>query len=132
MATDEYEEMKRKQDADRQKQPSLYMFSYTGNFRMYVMKVVSHRYFESFMMIFIIISTVQLSNDNPLLDSQSNGSKALYGLDKVTSIIFLLEAIAKIIGFGLYSCGSTSYLRSSWNILDIVIVFVSFISLGLP
>lgn len=56
----------------------------------------------------------------------------MYGLDKATSIIFLLEAIAKIIGFGLYGCGTTSYLRNSWNVLDLVIVFVSFISLGLP
>lgn len=33
LATDEYEEMKRKQDADRQKQPSLYIFNYTGTVR---------------------------------------------------------------------------------------------------
>lgn len=50
----------------------------------------------------------------------------------MTSVFFLLEAIAKIIGFGMYSCGSTSYLRNSWNVLDLVIVFVSFISFGLP
>jgi hypothetical protein len=74
IATDEYEEMKRKQDADRQKQPSLYIFSYTGHVRQYIMKTVNHRYFETFMIIFIIISTVQLANDNPLLDSASRGS----------------------------------------------------------
>jgi voltage-dependent calcium channel L type alpha-1C len=53
-------------------------------------------------------------------------------LDIATSIFFLLEAITKIIAFGLIYCGSTSYLRSNWNILDLVIVIVSFVSFGLP
>jgi voltage-dependent calcium channel L type alpha-1C len=84
------------------------------------------------MLISIVISTVQLATDNPLLDQDAKSYIALIALDKATSIFFMLEAIAKIIAFGLWHCGSTSYLRSNWNILDLVIVSVSFLSFGLP
>ena len=84
------------------------------------------------MLISIVISTVQLATDNPLLDQKAQTYFVLIGLDKATSVFFLLEAIAKIIAFGLINCGSTSYFKSNWNILDFLIVIVSFLSFGIP
>jgi hypothetical protein len=39
----------------------------------------------------------------------------------VLTFIFLLEALIKIIGMGLF-IGENTYLRDGWNIIDIVIV----------
>ena len=46
-------------------------------------------------------------------------------VDKVLTVIFSLEMIVKIIAFGVINCGSTSYLRSNWNLLDMIIVIIS-------
>jgi voltage-dependent calcium channel T type alpha-1G len=53
-------------------------------------------------------------------------------LDLSLTIIFIMEAILKMIAYGLIFCGSTSYLRSSWNALDLIIVIISVTSLMLP
>lgn len=41
------------------------------------------------------------------------------------SAIFVLEAILKIIAFGFYFCGSKSYIRNYWNILDFFVVLLT-------
>jgi hypothetical protein len=46
-------------------------------------------------------------------------------IDKILTVIFSLEMIMKIIAFGVINCGSTSYLRSNWNLLDMTIVIIS-------
>lgn len=48
------------------------------------------------------------------------------------TIIFIAEAGLKIITYGFAFCGSTSYIRNSWNILDLGIVIISVASLMLP
>jgi hypothetical protein len=49
-------------------------------------------------------------------------------LDKVFSIIFLVECIVKVVALGFISHGK-SYLRDSWNVLDFIIVLTSTIAL---
>lgn len=51
-------------------------------------------------------------------------------LDIFLTIVFALEATSKIIVFGFYLCGSTSYIRSGWNILDFSVVLVAIFSLS--
>ena len=50
-------------------------------------------------------------------------------LDTIFSVIFILEAIIKIISFGFVINGPDSYLRSNWNIMDFLIVIVSIMDL---
>ncbi len=101
------------------------LFSYSGHFRQYVMNFVTHRYFEYAMVVIILISTVQLAADNPLSNPDSAFLITLVIVDKILTVIFSLELIMKIIAFGVLNCGSTSYLRSNWNILDMLIVIIS-------
>ena len=77
------------------------------------------------MIVIILISTVQLVADNPLSDPDSAFLMTLVIVDKVLTVIFSLEMIVKIIAFGVINCGSTSYLRSNWNLLDMTIVIIS-------
>jgi hypothetical protein len=46
----------------------------------------------------------------------------------LSTIIFIFEAIAKIIAYGLWECGSKSYFRSEWNSLDFFVIFLTLIS----
>lgn len=52
--------------------------------------------------------------------------------DYVMTSIFTLEVILKVIAFGFIACGSKSYLRNTWNILDFTIVTFCLIILVLP
>jgi hypothetical protein len=59
----------------------------------------------------IMANTVQLAMDNPLNDPNSRLVSILTTLDYVFSVIFILEAIVKILAFGLINCGPKSYLK---------------------
>ncbi len=46
-------------------------------------------------------------------------------IDVVLTILFSIEAVSKIISYGLINCGSTSYLKNPWNVLDFIVVLVT-------
>ena len=89
------------------------------------MNFVTNKYFEFSMVAVIVVSTVQLAADNPLSDPDSPFLISLTIVDKILTVVFSLEMLLKIIAFGFLNCGSTSYLRSIWNILDMIIVIIS-------
>ena len=49
-------------------------------------------------------------------------------IDYILSAIFTLEVIIKIIADGLLQTGNRSYLRSSTNCFDLLIVFITLVS----
>ena len=48
-------------------------------------------------------------------------------LDASLTFVFTLEAVMKILADGFIMCGSKSYIRSPWNILDFLVVLFSVI-----
>jgi hypothetical protein len=50
-------------------------------------------------------------------------------MDIVTTTLFTMEVIIKVIAVGFIANGKTSYIRETWNILDFIIVIISIISL---
>ena len=46
-------------------------------------------------------------------------------MDYALTAIFVVEALAKIIGLGFYNCGNTSYMLNAWNILDFLVVIIT-------
>ena len=67
-----------------------------------------------------------------MADPESDQIKFNHIANIVFTVIFLIEAIIKIIAFGFISNGKTSYLRKSWNQLDFFIVIVSVVDLFMP
>lgn len=63
--------------------------------------------------------------DNPLSDPESKFQQTLIKIDYALTAFFTLEALIKIIAFGLIFCGSTSYLRNAWNVLDLFVVVIT-------
>lgn len=77
------------------------------------------------MLLIILVSTVQLAIDNPLNNPVSGFSRVLQILEVTLTSVFCLEAALKIVANGFVLCGSTSYIRSGWNVLDLLVLFIS-------
>lgn len=84
------------------------------------------------MLVVIFVSFLGLAIDSPLNDPTSNLANALLILDYVTTSIFILEAVLKIIASGLINCGSTSYLKSYGNLNDLAIIAMTVTSYFVP
>jgi hypothetical protein len=50
-------------------------------------------------------------------------------MDYVTTVIFLIEVVIKVIGSGFIINGEKSYLRNAWNVIDFFIVIISLLDL---
>ncbi len=86
------------------------------------------QYFDLCSNFMVVFSTVLLAIDNPLDDPLSEKQVALKILDYLTTSIFALEAVVKIVVFGLLFNGPESYFRTVWNLLDSFVVGISLVS----
>lgn len=130
---EEIQQKYREEDDKMQKSSSLYIFAYQSLVRRVTRIIVKHRVFESIILVIIIISFAQLALDSPLNDPNSSLSYALSLIDYLTTSMFILEALLKIISNGFINCGSTSYIRNYWNIVDLLIIIItisSYLSAG--
>eukprot|EP00960_Hanusia_phi_P014603 431203-Hanusia_phi.AAC.4 len=83
-------------------------------------RVIDDPWFDRFILICIILSTITLSLDNKYIGEGSRMGRFLYGTEIFLNIIFTLEMICKILAFSF-----RSYFSSSWNRLDMFIVVTS-------
>lgn len=101
------------------------MFGPTNYLRVILARIVSWHYFDNLIVVIIIISTINLSLDNPLNDPNSTYTNVNNYIDYSMTAIFTLEAILKIIVHGFLFNGSQSYLRVLWNFIDFSTVLIS-------
>lgn len=81
------------------------------------------------MLFIILISSVQLSLESPLNDPDSQLMTVIFWLDVLSTVIFTVEAVMKIIAFGFVSNGEDSYMQSTWNIFDFILIITTIIGL---
>lgn len=62
-------------------------------------------------MFFIIVSSIHLVIDTPLVEPNTRLDKALWIIDLVITVVFTLESLLKMIAFGLIKNGKESYFR---------------------
>lgn len=86
--------------------------------------LIKNKTFEMLMLCLIILSCIQLSLDAPTLNPKSDFSAVLKAADVSFTLIFLCEAIIKIIAMG-FVMHPGAYLRSTANCFDFFIVLVS-------
>lgn len=108
---------------------SLCIFKANNVLREQIYRLVTSQYFDYFILLIIIISSIQLALDSPLENPESTKQQTLYIIDVATTAIFALEALLKIIAFGFLFNDRPSYLRSPWNLVDFIIICFSIISL---
>ncbi|CDW82939.1 voltage-gated ion channel superfamily [Stylonychia lemnae] len=107
---------------------SLFLLNRRSRFRDFCAKLISHKIFDPFILFIITASTVTLALDNPLNDPKGTMTAALQIIDQFFTAIFVLEAVCKILAFGLLLNGKNSYLRNPWNSLDFIILGFSLVS----
>jgi hypothetical protein len=87
-------------------------------------KIANDKRFENFILFLILFSSCTLAIDSPL----DQPSSLLQGLDVIMTILFFLEFAIKAISLG-FMLHKGSYLRNGWNVLDFVIVVISFMAM---
>ena len=87
--------------------------------------------FEILIIILIILSSIVMCLDNPLLDPDSVYRQVLFWLDFFFTLLFIVEATLKIIALGFFFNRMpelNSYIMNPWNILDFIVVICSIIN----
>jgi hypothetical protein len=106
----------------------LFIIPKSWKVRGYIGTVINNKYYDWVIVTIIIVSSVQLALDTPLLDPYSTKRQVLYWIDFMTTVVFIAECFLKIITYGLLYNGRHSYLRTPWNRLDFAIVIFSIIA----
>eukprot|EP01012_Entosiphon_sulcatum_P009467 TRINITY_DN15328_c0_g1_i1.p1 TRINITY_DN15328_c0_g1~~TRINITY_DN15328_c0_g1_i1.p1 ORF type:complete len:1767 (+),score=237.32 TRINITY_DN15328_c0_g1_i1:47-5347(+) len=102
--------------------------------RRYAFSLATHSAFELFDVASIIISVFIMAFEPPpsAIRAENNTRPPwLQICDAVFLVIFTFVLLTKITAFGLYK-HPESLLRSSWNLLDLFIVFSMYLSFALP
>ena len=101
---------------------SLFFFGPFNPFRISVLTLIKSQTFEGFILLLITIQSILLALDNPLNDPDGLMVTFLGYSDIVFSSIFAVEAVLKIIAYGLFFNRDVAYLKSGWNIIDATVV----------
>ena len=89
--------------------------------------IIENPYFEGFIYHMIALNSLLLMLDQPIL-SDVYQKETIQLILLIVSIIFIAEAVIKIIVMGFYF-GKNAYLKDSWNVLDFIIVFFSILTM---
>eukprot|EP00163_Fabomonas_tropica_P029147 TRINITY_DN6158_c0_g1_i1.p1 TRINITY_DN6158_c0_g1~~TRINITY_DN6158_c0_g1_i1.p1 ORF type:complete len:1884 (+),score=375.64 TRINITY_DN6158_c0_g1_i1:93-5654(+) len=96
--------------------------------RVFLSRIILHRYFETFIIFMILLSAVMLAIEYPGLDDDSTLGQVVRISDYVFVALFSFEAVSKILVLGL-AFHRGAYFRSPWNVLDFCVVLVSIANL---
>lgn len=108
---------------------SLYLFTLDNYVRKFCINIVEWKPFEWLILITICLNCVALGAQTPFPAHDTNSTNQL--LEKIEYLflaLFTVECILKIIAFGFFF-HPEAYLRSSWNLLDFVIVVIGLMNL---
>ncbi|KAM9793054.1 voltage-dependent T-type calcium channel subunit alpha-1I [Neosynchiropus ocellatus] len=107
---------------------SVYLFSPQNRFRLLCQSIIAHKLFDYVVLAFIFLNCITVALERPKILQGSLERLFLTISNYIFTAIFVAEMTVKVVSMGLY-LGETAYLRSSWNILDGFLVFVSLIDI---
>ncbi|XP_061701747.1 voltage-dependent T-type calcium channel subunit alpha-1H isoform X2 [Syngnathoides biaculeatus] len=107
---------------------TLYLFSPENSFRVWCQSVSSHKMFDHVVLVFIFLNCITIALERPNIQPHSTERIFLGVSNYVFTVIFLAEMTIKVVALG-FGFGKQSYLQSSWNVLDGVLVFVSLVDI---
>jgi len=111
---------------------SLGVFHYNHPLRRFCRAATNHWLFEGVIVTCIVANCIMLAMSQPMPNGDNSALNDI--LDRVDVYflgLFTLELVMKVVASGVYWCGSRSYLRSGWNMLDATIVVAGLVTLGL-
>ncbi|KAK6312587.1 hypothetical protein J4Q44_G00182510 [Coregonus suidteri] len=84
--------------------------------------------FDHVVLVFIFLNCITIALERPGIQPHSTERVFLSVSNYVFTLIFLAEMTVKIVALG-FCWGKQSYLKSSWNVLDGILVFVSLVDI---
>ncbi|CAB1433852.1 unnamed protein product [Pleuronectes platessa] len=97
-------------------------------FRQICKSIIDHKLFDYVVLAFIFSNCITVALERPKILQGSFERIFLTISNYIFTAIFVTEMTLKVVSMGLY-VGEQAYLRSSWNILDGFLVFVSLIDI---
>ncbi|KAI4822676.1 hypothetical protein KUCAC02_008208, partial [Chaenocephalus aceratus] len=107
---------------------NMYVFSPESKLRRWCQSVISHKLFDHVVLIFIFLNCITIALERPGISIESKERKFLSVSNYVFTVIFLAEMAIKVLALG-FCFGKQTYLKSSWNVLDGLLVFVSLVDI---
>ncbi|XP_077173314.1 voltage-dependent T-type calcium channel subunit alpha-1H isoform X2 [Paroedura picta] len=107
---------------------ALYLFSPQNRLRATCQKVIAHKMFDHVVLVFIFLNCITIALERPDIDPNSTERIFLSVSNYIFTAIFVVEMMVKVVALGFFS-GKHTYLQSSWNVLDGILVFVSVIDI---
>ncbi|XP_063153765.1 voltage-dependent L-type calcium channel subunit alpha-1S isoform X1 [Candoia aspera] len=108
---------------------SFFIFSPTNKIRVLCHRIVNATWFTNFILLFILLSSISLAAEDPI-QAMSFRNKILSYFDIGFTSVFTVEIILKMTAYGAF-LHKGSFCRNSFNILDLLVVVVSLISMRL-
>uniref|UniRef100_UPI001EAF15A6 voltage-dependent T-type calcium channel subunit alpha-1I-like n=1 Tax=Oncorhynchus gorbuscha TaxID=8017 RepID=UPI001EAF15A6 len=97
-------------------------------FRLLCQSIIAHKLFDYVVLSFIFLNCITVALERPKILQSSLERLFLTVSNYVFTAIFVAEMTVKVVSKGLY-LGEKAYLKSSWNVLDGFLVFVSLIDI---
>ncbi|XP_071749702.1 sodium channel protein para isoform X10 [Lepeophtheirus salmonis] len=95
-----------------------------GNLRIKTFRLIENKYFETAVIVMILISSLALALEDVYLPSRPVLQDVLYYMDRIFTVIFFLEMCVKWLALGF-----VKYFTNAWCWLDFVIVMFSILNL---
>ncbi|XP_036765377.2 voltage-dependent L-type calcium channel subunit alpha-1S isoform X1 [Manis pentadactyla] len=108
---------------------SFFIFSPTNKIRVLCHRIVNATWFTNFILLFILLSSAALAAEDPIR-AESMRNQILGYFDIAFTSVFTVEIVLKMTTYGAF-LHKGSFCRNYFNILDLVVVAVSLISMGL-
>ena len=89
-------------------------------FRLTIHAIVTYPFFDTFIMIIIVLSSIALAAEDPVEETSERNIFLAY-FDYIFTCIFAVEMVLKILDLGVV-LHPGSYCRDFWNILDALVV----------
>ncbi|XP_068181577.1 dihydropyridine-sensitive L-type skeletal muscle calcium channel subunit alpha-1-like [Antennarius striatus] len=108
---------------------SFFIFGPQNKFRKLCYKIINASSFTNLILLFILLSSISLAAEDPI-DPKSYRNKILEKADIVFTTVFTIEIVLKMTVYGAFM-HEGSFCRNSFNLLDLLVVGVSLLSMGM-
>uniref|UniRef100_A0A3B3T7U0 Voltage-dependent L-type calcium channel subunit alpha n=1 Tax=Paramormyrops kingsleyae TaxID=1676925 RepID=A0A3B3T7U0_9TELE len=108
---------------------SFFIFGPQNKLRKICHRIINATPFTNFILLFILLSSISLAAEDPI-DPKSFRNEILAYADIVFTSVFTVEIALKMITYGAF-LHKGSFCRNSFNILDLIVVVVSLLSMGM-
>uniref|UniRef100_A0A4W5KU88 Voltage-dependent L-type calcium channel subunit alpha n=1 Tax=Hucho hucho TaxID=62062 RepID=A0A4W5KU88_9TELE len=106
---------------------SFYIFSSDNKIRKLCHRIINATTFTNIILLFILLSSISLAAEDPI-DPMSFRNQVLASADVVFTSVFTVEVVFKMTVYGAIMHPG-SFCRNSFNILDLIVVSVSLLSM---